>query len=117
MACPFLYISIQVVPTVIDGSFYRCLLLKHAIMYIKLNSLRMALFFSCFLLTICVIKVTVYPHHKKMTMKILNKTLKNANITIVADKLYTSFIAPNFFDFLPNPANLDRKSTRLNSSH
>ncbi len=39
-------------------------------------------------------------------MKITNKTLKNANVTIVANKLYTSFISPTFFEFLPNPTNI-----------
>jgi len=40
-------------------------------------------------------------------MKITRKTLKNANITIVADKLHTSFLSPSLFsDFLPNPLNL-----------
>lgn len=40
-------------------------------------------------------------------MKITNKTLKNANITIVADKLHTSFLSPSLFsDILPNPQNL-----------
>ncbi len=40
-------------------------------------------------------------------MKIIGKTLKNANIMIVADKLHTSFLSPSLFsDILPNPQNL-----------
>ena len=40
-------------------------------------------------------------------MKITNRILKNANITIVANKLHTSFLTPTFFsDFLPNPLKL-----------
>lgn len=40
-------------------------------------------------------------------MKITNKLLKNANITIVADKLHTSFLSASLFaDILPNPQNL-----------
>jgi hypothetical protein len=40
-------------------------------------------------------------------MKITSKTLKNANITIVADKLHTSFLSQSLFsDILPNPQNL-----------
>lgn len=40
-------------------------------------------------------------------MKITNRILKNANITIVADKLHTSFLSQSLFsDILPNPLNL-----------
>lgn len=40
-------------------------------------------------------------------MKITTKTLRNANITMVADKLHTSFISQSLFsDILPNPQNL-----------
>lgn len=40
-------------------------------------------------------------------MEITNKILKNANITIVADKLHTSFLSQSLFsDILPNPHNL-----------
>lgn len=36
-------------------------------------------------------------------MKIVNKSVKNANIVLVADKLHSSFISANFFPFLPSP--------------
>lgn len=40
-------------------------------------------------------------------MKITNRTLRNANITIVADKLHTSFLSSSLFsDFLPTPQKL-----------
>lgn len=36
-----------------------------------------------------------------IVMNLINKSLKNANIVIVADKLYSSFLSSNFFPFLP----------------
>lgn len=36
-------------------------------------------------------------------MKIVNRSIKNVNIVIVADKLYSSFLSSNFFQFLPAP--------------
>jgi hypothetical protein len=39
-------------------------------------------------------------------MKIISKILKTANITIVGDKLHTSFLSSSFFDFLPKPQNI-----------
>lgn len=40
-------------------------------------------------------------------MKITNRILRNANITIIADKLHTSFLSPSLFsDFLPIPQKL-----------